>query len=55
MESRLLIVSICAVVMIAIIVYRSERPKGKRGLGLFAFKETLEEARPRSDAGKRNA
>lgn len=55
MEALLLVASICAVVMLAYRMYRSEQAKGDPGLGIFGFKETLGKARPQTRNGKPDA
>ena len=55
MEALLLVASICAVIMLAFRMYRSELPKGDRSLGIFGFRESLGKARPKARTGKPDA
>ena len=55
MEALLLVASVCAVVMLAYRVYRSEQAKGDPGLGIFGFREILGKTRPQPPNGKPDA
>ncbi len=51
MESLLLTGTVFAVILIAYRVFRSERPGGEPGLGLFGYKETMSRPQTPKDRG----